>query len=185
MLLWRLSSERRARDFDGGYGIHNDGRWNTTAHPVTYCSTVPSLAALEKRVHVTDPALLPPQVMVAYETPDDLPRHTISIADLPSGWIAQQSHTQSLGDAWLETGAEALAFRAVRRPTDRARAGPQRADQSSRRGCRPDQDCRDHTVHARSAPVQAMSGRGPVALNSASPASHACARNEERRVMGL
>jgi len=61
MRLWRLSSARRARDFDGGYGLVNSGRWNTTGRPVTYCSTVPSLAALEKRVHVTDPALLPPQ----------------------------------------------------------------------------------------------------------------------------
>src|SRR5260221_10370987 len=79
MRLWRLSSERRARDFDGGYGVSNDGRWNTRGRPVTYCSTVPSLAALEKRVHVTDPTLLPPQVMVAYELPDGISRRTIDI----------------------------------------------------------------------------------------------------------
>ena len=110
MLLWRLSSERRARDFDGGYGIYNDGRWNSAGHPVTYCSTTPSLAALEKRVHVTDPKLLPPQVMVVYEAPDDLPSRTISIAELPGGWITQQSHTQNLGNAWVEAAAEALLF---------------------------------------------------------------------------
>src|ERR1700731_4045058 len=72
MLLWRLSSARRATDFDGGFGIFNDGRWNTRGRPVTYCATVPSLAALEKRVHVADPALLPPQVMVAYYLPDGI-----------------------------------------------------------------------------------------------------------------
>ncbi|MGA7774199.1 MAG: MbcA/ParS/Xre antitoxin family protein [Pseudolabrys sp.] len=30
MRLWRLSSLRRARDFDWGYGLTNSGRWNTT-----------------------------------------------------------------------------------------------------------------------------------------------------------
>jgi len=110
MLLWRLASARRARDFDGGYGIHNDGRWNTSGHAVTYCATVPSLAALEKRVHVTDPALLPPQVMVTYEAPDDLPSRSISFADLPVSWAMQQSHTQSLGDAWLDSTTEVLLF---------------------------------------------------------------------------
>ena len=43
MLLWRLSSARRAADFDGGFGVFNDGRWNTRGRAVTYCSTVPSV----------------------------------------------------------------------------------------------------------------------------------------------
>src|SRR5436309_105001 len=64
MRLWRLSSARRARDFDGGFGLHNNGRWNTKGRPVTYCATVPSLSALEKRAHVTDPGLLPDQAGV-------------------------------------------------------------------------------------------------------------------------
>ena len=53
---------------------------------MTYCSTVPSLCALEKRVHVADPALLPDQVMVEYEVPDDLEKHEITLADLPADW---------------------------------------------------------------------------------------------------
>ena len=72
MRLWRLSSARHAPDFDGGYGLLYNGRWNTRGRPVTYCATVPSLCALEKRVHVVDPALLPDQVMVEYEAPEDL-----------------------------------------------------------------------------------------------------------------
>jgi RES domain-containing protein len=47
MRLWRCR----------GYGLTNSGRWNTTGRPVTYCSTVPSLTALEKRAHVTDISL--------------------------------------------------------------------------------------------------------------------------------
>jgi len=108
MLLWRLASERRARNFDGGYGLANNGRWNTRGRPVTYCSTVPSLCALEKRVHVVDPALLPPQVMVAYEAPDRLAVRKIEISDLSSDWAAREVETQALGDAWLDDGDEAL-----------------------------------------------------------------------------
>ncbi|MEJ2374382.1 MAG: RES family NAD+ phosphorylase [Pseudolabrys sp.] len=108
MRLWRLSSERRARDFDGGYGLFNDGRWNTRSRPVTHCSTVASLAALEKRVHVNDPALLPLQVMVTYELPDTISSRTITIAELPDGWRSRETYTQALGNAWLDSAAETL-----------------------------------------------------------------------------
>jgi RES domain-containing protein len=108
MRLWRLSSVRRARDFDGGYGIANDGRWNTRGRPVTYCCTVPSLAALERRVHVNDPALLPPQVLVRYELPDTISQRTIDINVLPADWTMRATHTQSIGDQWLDSIAETL-----------------------------------------------------------------------------
>ena len=108
MRLWRLSSTRRARDFTGGYGLLHSGRWNTAGRPVTYCSTVPSLAALEKRVHVTDPGLLPPHSMVEYEAPDDLPQRTIDLNALASDWIHREIDTQILGDQWLDAVTEVL-----------------------------------------------------------------------------
>lgn len=108
MRLWRLSSARRARDFTGGYGLLHSGRWNTAGRPVTYCSTVPSLAALEKRVHATDPSLLPPQSLVEYEAPDDLPQRTIDLNALASDWVHREVDTQRLGDHWLDSMAEAL-----------------------------------------------------------------------------
>ena len=108
MRLWRLSSARRARDFTGGYGLLHSGRWNTAGRPVTYCSTVPSLAALEKRVHTTDPALLPPQSMIEYEAPDDLPQRTVDLNALASDWVHREVDTQRLGDQWLDSMAEAL-----------------------------------------------------------------------------
>ncbi len=110
MRLWRLSSERRARDFDGGYGLSNDGRWNTWGRPVTYCSTVASLTALERRVHVSDPALLPAQVLVTYELPDDISQRTIDISELPADWTTRETHTQSIGDRWLDSVTETLLF---------------------------------------------------------------------------
>src|SRR5262249_43977085 len=110
MLLRRLSSERRARDFDGGYGLFNDGRGNSRGRPVTYCSNVASLAALEKRIHVTDPALLPTQVLVTYEMPDNISKRTIEIRELPQDWMLHPTHTQRLGDRWLDLSAEVLLF---------------------------------------------------------------------------
>ena len=110
MRLWRLSSERRARDFDGGYGLFNDGRWNTRGRPLTYCSTAPSLAALERRVHVNDPSLLPAQILVTYELPENISRRTIEIGALPADWTMRQTHTQSIGDRWLDSMTEALLF---------------------------------------------------------------------------
>jgi RES domain-containing protein len=108
MRLWRLSSQRRARDFDGGYGLSNNGRWSTKGSPVTYCSTVPSLAALEKRVHVVDPSLLPDQTLVEYDVPEDIARHTIPISALPDSWTTREAHTQTLGDQWLDRCQEAI-----------------------------------------------------------------------------
>ena len=72
MLLWRLSGVAHARTFDGGYGLLFDGRWNTAGHAVTYCSTSPSLCVLEKLIHIEDPQLMPPLVMVRYDVPDNL-----------------------------------------------------------------------------------------------------------------
>jgi RES domain-containing protein len=108
MRVWRLSSLRRAREFDGGYGLANNGRWNTIGRPVTYCSTVPSLTALEKRVYVTDASLLPPQAMVEYAVPDDVPMHNVSFANLPKDWVSRETHTQRLGDAWLDECTELI-----------------------------------------------------------------------------
>jgi RES domain-containing protein len=106
--LWRLSSARHARDFDGGYGLLYNGRWNTRGRPVTYCSTVPSLCALEKRVHVGDPALLPDQVMVEYEAPHDLAKREIAPRDLPADWGRRETRTQRIGDAWLDSAVATL-----------------------------------------------------------------------------
>ncbi|MGH8200300.1 MAG: RES family NAD+ phosphorylase [Steroidobacteraceae bacterium] len=108
MRLWRLSSTRRARDFTGGYGLLHSGRWTSAGRPVTYCATVPSLAALEKRVHVSDPALLPPQSMVEYDAPDNLPQRVIDPSTLASAWVHREVDTQKLGDQWLDSMTEAL-----------------------------------------------------------------------------
>lgn len=108
MRIWRLSSARHARDLSGGYGLSNNGRWNSKGRPITYCSTVPSLCALEKRVHVTDASLLPPQAMIAYDMPDEVPSRRIDFDQLPRDWTAREIDTQRIGDEWLASASELL-----------------------------------------------------------------------------
>ncbi|MBW0003879.1 MAG: RES family NAD+ phosphorylase [Hyphomicrobiales bacterium] len=102
MRLWRLSGKRHGRSFDGGYGLHFNGRWNTIGHPVTYCATSPSLCVLEKLVHIQDPDLVPELVMVGYELPDSHVAKTIRLDELPAKWRQDETLTQEKGDAWLE-----------------------------------------------------------------------------------
>jgi len=108
MRFWRLSDSRFAREFNGGYGLLYDGRWSTRGRPVTYCSTVPSLSALEKRVHFSDPDLLPSQMMVEYEAPDDLQKYEVRQEALSQDWVRQVTETRRIGDLWLGSGSTAL-----------------------------------------------------------------------------
>ena len=100
MLLWRLSGVAYAKAFDGGYGLHFDGRWNTVGRPVTYCTTSPALCVLEKLVRIEDPTLLPALMMVRYNVPDDLAVETFASNDLPANWRQQEGWTQQRGDQW-------------------------------------------------------------------------------------
>lgn len=109
MRLWRLSSHEFARNFDGGYGLRFDGRWNTVGHATTYVSTSPSLCVLEKLVHVEDPMLLPDLEMVGYDVPDGVPAARLTLSDLPSDWRRREAETQQIGDAWL-AGVEAAVL---------------------------------------------------------------------------
>lgn len=110
MILWRLSTRRYARTFDGGYGLANSGRWNSIGHRITYMATSPSLCVLEKLVHVEDPSLLPELDMIAYDVPENVARDGIKLANLPPDWINRQHLTQNRGNAWLGNRTEALLF---------------------------------------------------------------------------
>jgi RES domain-containing protein len=108
MRLWRLSNRAYARTFDGGYGLANDGRWNTVGRPITYASDNAALTALEKRVHTPDGATLPPLRLVEYDLPDDVPVNVLDLATLPADWTARQADTQAIGNTWLDAITEAV-----------------------------------------------------------------------------
>jgi RES domain-containing protein len=110
MRLWRLSSKQHAQALDGGYGLSNDGRWNTAGRPVTYCATSPSLCVLEKLVHIEDPGLMPEFMMVQYELPQGSPAETVSLQALPGDWRENEALTQTKGDDWHRSATSLLLF---------------------------------------------------------------------------
>jgi len=46
--------------------------------------------------------------MIEYETPDDLARREVTLDDLPAGWDRRETHTQRIGDEWLDGNVAAL-----------------------------------------------------------------------------
>ncbi|MCE3606390.1 RES family NAD+ phosphorylase [Massilia sp. P8910] len=78
------------------------GRWNPIGIPALYCGTSIALCALEKFVHI-DSGMLPPQVLVAVDVPDDCTIAEPGISALPPGWddMPTSSVAQSFGGAWL------------------------------------------------------------------------------------
>ncbi len=109
MRLWRLSGADYADRFDGGYGLENDGRWNTRGRPVTYCSTGPALCLLEKLVHIDELALIPDDTMlVRYDAPDDIISEEARLEDLPDKWRLDESVTRAMGTAWLDRASACL-----------------------------------------------------------------------------
>ncbi|MDO9443633.1 MAG: RES family NAD+ phosphorylase [Beijerinckiaceae bacterium] len=108
MRFWRLSIDRLADRFDGGYGLLHDGRWNLAGRPVTYAATSPALCVLEKLVHIEDPALMPRLAMVTFEAPDDLAVDELGLDDLPASWRRDETLTQRLGSEWLGAMSAAI-----------------------------------------------------------------------------
>ncbi len=69
------------------------------------------MCVLEKLVHVEDPGLLPPDlVMVEYELADSVELGRIDAQDLPANWRQNVALTQSIGDELLRDADEAPAI---------------------------------------------------------------------------
>ena len=106
MRIWRLLGAEYAERFDGGFGLHHDGRWNERGRLITYCATGPALCVLEKLVHIEDASLLPDDTMlVRYDVPDGLRVDESPLEDLPDNWRSDERLTRSIGNAWLDASS--------------------------------------------------------------------------------
>lgn len=109
MRIWRISTAQFADRFDGGFGLHQSGRWNDRGRPTTYCSTGPALCALEKLAHTQGFGLFPDNtLLVRYRVPDDINTESVDLRDLPEGWQYQQEITQRIGTTWLDAVSACL-----------------------------------------------------------------------------
>jgi len=112
MRVWRISKRQYARKAFTGEGARLlGGRWNFPGQSVVYTSSTLALAALESFVHLPGPLNLPRNlVSVDAEIPDNLPRESIPIGNLPSAWKDSPPPDQlkAIGQAWLVRNQTAI-----------------------------------------------------------------------------
>jgi RES domain-containing protein len=105
--LWRIYHQVHGPGLDGQGGTVANGRWHKRGHPVTYFSDSPSLAVLEKLIHL-DPDLLPGDLVLgAFESQSE-PLRIEAFRSLPADWAGDEIWTQNTGSAWLKGKNSAL-----------------------------------------------------------------------------
>lgn len=111
MRVWRIAQMQYALDRLCLGTTQYGARWNPIGIPALYCGTSIAVCALEKFVHIGS-GVLPPQVLVAVDLPDDCAIFDPGIAALPEGWddLPASVAAQAFGARWLRGGAE-LAMR--------------------------------------------------------------------------
>jgi RES domain-containing protein len=108
MRIYRISNHR---DLNGDGGRRAAGRWHSKGRAIVYCAATPAAAMLEAIAYVArnDPTLIPATFqLLTIELPDDVPRESVSRAQLPLDWQAAPAHTRAIGDAWLREGKSAV-----------------------------------------------------------------------------
>lgn len=108
MRIYRISNYP---DLNGDGGRRAAGRWHSKGRPIVYCAATPAAALLEAIAYVArnDSTLIPATFqLLTIELPDDVPRESVSRAQLPLDWQARPAHTRAIGDAWLLGGKSAV-----------------------------------------------------------------------------
>lgn len=107
MRLWRIAHHKYALDKLCLGAAQYGGRWNPVGMAALYCGTSIAVCALEKFVHIGS-GVLPPQVLVAIDLPDDCSLFAPDIASLPPGWDALPTSlaAQAFGGRWLHAAGE-------------------------------------------------------------------------------
>lgn len=102
MRVWRIAHPRYALDKSCAGAAQFGGRWNPIGMPALYCGATVAVCALEKFVHL-GAGVLPAQVLVAVDWPDDCDTYEVDPADLPAGWddLPTSLAAQRFGADWL------------------------------------------------------------------------------------
>lgn len=87
-------------EFDGGYGLLFDGRWNAPSRLPSPTARRRPLSVLEMLVRMQDPDLLPGTAMLRRAAPDDLTIEDLSLGDLPNDGRDQEPWLQGRSDEW-------------------------------------------------------------------------------------
>src|SRR5262245_32097003 len=107
---WRIVKEKHAAAaFDGEGARKTGGRWNSAGLAAVYCSSTPSLAALEILVNFARADLLDAYVLFSCVLDQSL-IEVVDLAKLPSTWRDSPipPEVQAIGDEWLRSGRTAV-----------------------------------------------------------------------------
>jgi RES domain-containing protein len=122
LIGWRIVKEKHAKSAFSGEGARIfEGRWNSAAVRMVYCSEHLSLAALEILVHA-QPVTIRDKFRVFRVSWDAKMMITIELKELPKGWNAQppSSSSKNIGDEWVRSDQSVvLAVPSVIVPSER------------------------------------------------------------------
>jgi RES domain-containing protein len=102
MHLYRLTKKNHA-SLDGAGGLFMAGRWNEKGIRVVYMSVSRSLTILENLVHISDPTLIPPDmVIMTIDIPDDIGIEVLDEKKLTKTWKNNPLESRHLGTKFLK-----------------------------------------------------------------------------------
>ncbi|MDZ7847583.1 MAG: RES family NAD+ phosphorylase [Owenweeksia sp.] len=104
MMVYRVTTQKRAGDLSGTGAKLYGGRWNPAGYPVIYTSQSSSLAMLETLVHADQRFLKAKYALTSLEIPDELVPFSIITKDLPPNWdkLPFSYETQEMGRIWVQ-----------------------------------------------------------------------------------
>ncbi|MCC6588451.1 MAG: RES domain-containing protein [Bryobacterales bacterium] len=99
MLVYRIGSSRYPAN-DGKGAARFGGRWNQKGVPLIYAAESRALCALE--ILAGSREFADDYISIPIEIPDNLPRRSLTVADLPKGWDSAEhgESTRVIGTAW-------------------------------------------------------------------------------------
>jgi len=111
MKVYRIAKPKRAADLSGLGAFLYGGRWNRQGSTkVLYTASSPSLAILEKIVHVNLATMPRDMCLITIEVPDKAGLISVSEKDLPKGWsdTPGPDELKEVGEKWVSEGKTLL-----------------------------------------------------------------------------
>lgn len=104
MIVYRITTLKRAGDLSGTGAKLYGGRWNSAGNPVVYAAQTISLAMLETLVHANRSLLQREYAVCEISVPDSLGVMEFQQHELPKNWRDFPFHhsTTNLGDQWIQ-----------------------------------------------------------------------------------
>jgi len=105
--VWRIYREIHGAGLDGTGGLFAGGRWSKRGHRVVYFSDSPSLAVLEKLVHL-DPDFMDDDYLLGAFEIEVTAAVVEQLTEFPVNWRREVASTAACGARWLTANTGSL-----------------------------------------------------------------------------